>query len=392
MNEETPKQEKIEIDRNNKILFISNKTIKNPKEFNTIYSKNATNDYTQKQSNEKLNTNKDNNNEDKNVNNNTNSKISLNKEQLYETFLLFQNYLSSNKNNFENNNNNHNKDEISPFNLDNEEKDKKINSKLQLYNKQDKSNKNTKDISNEYKNLNFSKVSKKKYINESFASNTKNLSNEYSYDFSNNNLDTYSASIGESLQIIAYDLLNNKNKKKLKSTNVTCKSTKSREIKKIYNNSNNKLIKSDDKREICDYKNKNKENELIKNIKKIKVIKCKEVYKREINDKNNREQIILDKIKELNSETIKFREEKDKVVKIKNEYEKLHEKLIKDIDDFNKRKINFEKYKEEETNKIKEEKEKLLIEKKELNKMVLENQSSNKSTKSDKETINNLKK
>ena len=263
MNEETPKQEKIEIDRNNKILFISNKTIKNPKEFNTIYSKNATNDYTQKQSNEKLNTNKDNNNEDKNVNNNTNSKISLNKEQLYETFLLFQNYLSSNKNNFENNNNNLNKDEISPFNLDNEEKNKKISSKLQLYNKQDKSNKNTKDIFNEYKNLNFSKVSKKKYINESFASNTKNLSNEYSYDFSNINLDTYSASIGESLQIMAYDLLNNKNKKKLKSTNVTCKSTKSREIKKIYNNSNNKLIKSDDKREICDYKNKNKESELI---------------------------------------------------------------------------------------------------------------------------------
>jgi hypothetical protein len=131
----------------------------------------------------------------------------------------------------------------------------------------------------------------------------------------------------------------------------------------------NKTNKSETKGEISDYKNKskNKENELIKNIKKIKVGKCKDEYKRDINDKNNKEQIIENKIKELNYETIKFREEKDKVIKIKKEYEKLHEKLIKDIEEFNLKKINFEKYKEEEYNKIKEEKEKLLIERKKLN-------------------------
>ena len=392
MYEETPKQEKIEIDSNNKILFISNKTIKNQKESNTINSQYATNDYTQKQDNEKLNSNKNNENENQNINDNTNSKIFLNKEQLYETFLLFQNYLSSYKNNFENNNNQNKDEEISPFNLDNEEKNKKILSKLQFYNKQNKPKNTTKDISNNFKNLNHSKVSKKKYLNESFASNTKNVSNEYSCDFSNNNLETYSASIGDSLQIMAYDLLNNKKKKKLNSMNVTCKSTKSREIKNICNNLNYKQLKSDDKREISDYKNKNKENELLKNIKKIKVIKCKEEYKRETNDKTIKEQIILDKIKELNYETVKFREEKDKVIKIKNEYEQLHEKLIKDIDDFNKRKIEFEKFKEEEINKIKEEKEKLLMERNEFNNFILENQSSNQSTKNDKETINNLKK
>ena len=101
MYEETPKQEKIEIDKNNKILFISNKTIKNPKESNTINSKYTTNDYTQKQNIDKLNSNKDNENENQNINDKKKKKISLNKEQLYETFLLFQNYLSSNKNNFE---------------------------------------------------------------------------------------------------------------------------------------------------------------------------------------------------------------------------------------------------------------------------------------------------
>ena len=72
--------------------------------------------------------------------------------------------------------------------------------------------------------------------------------------------------------MMAFDLLNNKNKEKLNSMNITCKSVKSIEIKNICNNSNYKQLKSDDK-------NKNKESELIKNIKKIKDINCKEEYK-----------------------------------------------------------------------------------------------------------------
>ena len=74
-----------------------------------------------------------------------------------------------------------------------------------------------------------------------------------------------------------------------------------------------------------------------------------------------------------------------------NEYEKLHVKLMKDIEDLNIKKNNFEKYKEEEINKIKEEKERLLKERKELNSIKLENQSLNISQKNDKETINHLK-
>ena len=100
------------------------------------------------------------------------------------------------------------------------------------------------------------RIKRKKYLNESFTLNNKNLSNEYSHDFSSNNLDTYSASIGDSIQVMAYDLLNNKNKKKLNSMNITCKTTKSRDNKNILNKINNKTNKSETKREISDYNNK----------------------------------------------------------------------------------------------------------------------------------------
>ena len=332
MKVETPNQENQEIDKN-----------KNSKESKIINSNNDTNDATKNKNEEKINSDKN------NMNNNT-EYININKDQLYETFLLFQNYLSIKKINPQKKIEIKEIDDISSFNIDNNESQNNKNpSNIQFY-KQNNLKKNSKEIQHELKSLNFSKINQKKYINESFTINTKNLSNEYSHDFSNNNLETYSASIGDSIQIMAYDLLNNKNKKKLNSMNITCKTTKSRDINNNYNNMTNKINKSEIKEEISDYKNKskNKENELIKNIKKIKVVKCKEEYKRETNDKNNREQLIQNKIKELNYETIKFREEKDKVIKIKKEYEKLHEKLIKDIEEFNLKKMNFEKYKEEE--------------------------------------------
>ena len=371
MKVETPNQDNQEINKN-----------KNLDKKKVISSNNNTNDTTKNKIEETINSDKN------NINNNT-EYININKDQLYETFLLFHNYLSTKQIN-------PSKidikeiDDISSFNLDNESLNKKNVPNIQFY-KKNNLKKNSKENSHDLKSLNFSKINQKKYINESFTINTKNVSNEYSHDFSNNNLDTYSASIGDSIQIMAYDLLNNKNKKKLNSMNITCKTTKSRDIKNAYNNLTNKTNKSETKGEISDYKNKskNKENELIKNIKKIKVGKCKEEYKRDINDKNNnnKEQIIENKIKELNYETIKFREEKDKVIKIKKEYEKLHEKLIKDIEEFNLKKINFEKYKEEEYNKIKEEKEKLLIERKKLNNIKFEN----KTNKNNEETINDLK-
>ena len=367
MNVEIQKQENIELNNDNKNICISNSKIPDSNK----NSENKTEDCTQKQN--KNETNSDNN-----------SKISLNKEQLYETFLLFQNYLSENQKEQIDKKNN----ETSQFNIGNEELNKNFVTSMQLY-KQNNVKKNTEENLNDLKSLDYSKRKRKKFLNESFTLNAKNIVNEYSYDFSNNNTDTYSASIGDSIQFMAYDLLNNK--KKLNDVNACNQTTKSKESKNIYNNlNNNKANKVFKKKEIVDYKNK--EKELIKNIKKIKVIKSKEKSNKDIKDKNsNREQVIENKIKELNYEITKFKEEKDKVIKIKKEYEKLHTKLMKDIEDLNIKKNNFEKYKEEEINKLKEEKEKLLKERKELNSIKLENQSLNISQKSDKETINHLR-
>ena len=52
----------------------------------------------------------------------------------------------------------------------------------------------------------------------------------------------------------------------------------------------------------------------------------------------NKEQLINEKIKELNEEIAKFKEETNKVTSLKEEYEKLQDKLLKDIKEFNLKK------------------------------------------------------
>ena len=56
---------------------------------------------------------------------------------------------------------------------------------------------------------------------------------------------------------------------------------------------------------------------------------------------NNKEHIIQQKIKELNEEIINFKEERNKINKLKEEYEKLQNKLIEDIQQFNEKKEEF---------------------------------------------------
>ena len=82
-----------------------------------------------------------------------------------------------------------------------------------------------------------------------------------------------------------------------------------------YNNSDNKKYKYIDTQQL-------------KNIKlEIKVNKKKNL--------NSKEQLIEEKIKELNNEIQKFKEERNKVTLLKEEYEKLHSELLKDIKEFN---------------------------------------------------------
>ena len=432
-----------------------------------------------------------------------NSNILLNKEQLYETFLLFQKFLSAtqcinidknkdsniintntnsyintvsntdinndfistlnnlkevitNKENINNNIQNVQK-EIKDFNLEKENQENALTSNFQQYNKNhiNKISKHPKDnisfsksnindsknnnlgnnisdkefekesskkifikkssnlfpvtkIKNlsqenikEFNGINYSKVNTKNN-NESF--NKKNMSNDYSFDFSNNNIDSYSCSLGDSLQIMANDLFKTKimknNTDSIKLVQNYNKTSKSNDINKLNNllDNNNmqsaRQIRKNNYIESYNYKNQ----ELAKESKKIKVIKKKDENSTKNIDlnlneysKNNKEQIIEEKIKELNKETIRFREEIEKVIKLKKEYEKLHEKLIQDIDNFNEKKEKFEKYRIEELNKIKEEKKNISSQTKLLSNIKIENQSLNISNKNDKETINNLK-
>ena len=113
---------------------------------------------------------------------------------------------------------------------------------------------------------------------------------------------------------------------------------------------------------------------------------------------SSKEQIIEAKIKELNEETEKFKEERNKVTFLKNEYEKLSEKLMNDIEEFNIKKEEFEKYKQSEIENIKNKKmslnqhppmisesnNKIIMSLKNQNQILLQN------SKKDKETIKSL--
>ena len=255
---------------------------------------------------------------------------------------------------------------------------------------------------NNINNINIIKKKKINNINESFIQTKQASSNDYSFDYLNNNND-YSISPGDCLKIMSNDLLadNKKHKRKIKMNSIKNKNhnktSESNEINKIItniNNVNNDIIKTSRERNkhnsIKSYNSKGEE--LTKNIKKIKVMKNNKDENFNNNSIKNKEQIIEGKIKELNIETIKFREETKKVIKIKKEYEQLHEKLIKDIDNFNKRKDEFEKFRLVELNKINEEKKNLDLQSNIIiNNLKLENHSLIISNKKDKEMINHLR-
>ena len=115
-----------------------------------------------------------------------------------------------------------------------------------------------------------------------------------------------------------------------------------------------------------------------------------------INNKNknflsSKEQIIEEKINDLNIEAIKFREERDKINKLKIEYEKLQTQLFKDIDVFSKKKEEFEKFRQNEINNINKERKNLLIDNKNIINIKNQNKSLEIEIKKNEETISQLK-
>ena len=228
-------------------------------------------------------------------NNGINPNISLNRDQLYKAFLLFQNIFNSPqtfKTNINNTSTNH---EVSEFTIGNE-KDKNKKQESEIYKLSNKRLKNKNNIENykECKNnrkmRNFSNITQKNSLTRNLLSKKnsriKYRRGDYSFDL-------------ESSSII-------------KSSNQFY-TNKSKKFKKLNNNINSS---------------------------------CNDIF-------NYKEKFVGEKIEELNNEIKKFKQETKKVKQIKTEYEKLQRQLTEDMIDFKLKKKEFEKYKEEELNKIK---------------------------------------
>ena len=104
---------------------------------------------------------------------------------------------------------------------------------------------------------------------------------------------------------------------------------------------------------------------------------------------------VPDKLAELTNEIQKLKNENSKLLKLKEDYDKLNLKLQKEKRDFitqqEQEHLKFEAYKEEEMKKINKEKKQIAKEQKQLTELRNKAQTSNISSKKDKEIIEQLK-
>ena len=103
-----------------------------------------------------------------------------------------------------------------------------------------------------------------------------------------------------------------------------------------------------------------------------------------------KEQLIMVKIKELNHETQRFKEERKKVMSLKEEYEQLQTKLLQDIEDFNEKKNKFELYVLSENEKLQKDRKDFINESKFLTNLKQQNHSLAANNKIYQKKIKNL--
>ena len=405
----------------------------------------------------------------------------LNKEQFYQSFVLFQKYLYWNihKNYFQNlkkSNNNicqnqqssniknsqksnneilkkenddkitldENKEKKSNFSLNNNNKENKIkNSKNYsetLSNKNYKiNNYDERPIKTSHKNflellensirkknreffvqifqrkiriIKGKKVLKKRPANSidySILKNEKkniNKINKY-YSYDNILSKKYKKNIFDCIQ--TQRSIKNKDIQEFKSNTNTNTNLKVNDDIKYNNNKENKSINKNsnndnqEKKGITENENnivqkkdiKNQVPPLARNVNEIK--NENDSNKNELNTKvnnnkiANRQYIIQQKIQELNEEISNFREERNKIQKLKEEYEKLQSKLIEDIQEFNDKKEEFEKYRLNEMNKIMQDKIKYTTVNRNFNDIKMNYHNMVLCSEKDKEIIKNLK-
>ena len=96
-------------------------------------------------------------------------------------------------------------------------------------------------------------------------------------------------------------------------------------------------------------------------------------------------------IKQLTNELNKYKEERQNIMELKNEYEKLHSKLQEDIELFNTKTNEFELYKDTESKKLQKKEKAIADEMKLCNHIKLQNHTLSTNSKKDKELIESLK-
>ena len=149
----------------------------------------------------------------------------------------------------------------------------------------------------------------------------------------------------------------------------------------------NKLFLDNLKENIKNYKISRLEICLINNKDK----EINESENKKANEIDQREELLNQKMKEINKEMVKLKEERNKVNRIRMEYEKSLSKLNNDIYQFNQKKEEFEKYRKNEINKIKNDKKNILIESKNIKDIKSQNQLFIMKAKKDKENNDELK-
>ena len=330
-----------------------------------------------------------------------NKNLSMDKEKLFETFMLFQNFININ-NNIQNENKRQLNNEVerqikTKYIMNKSPKEEKENlppPKKINYDDRPIKTSNTnfmelleKTLANEKEEDYYKNPPKKKIIRQTYENKKKQINiskpskndKKYTYytDFldEQGNLDEekYNKMRGKSFGKINKN--NNNNNKILKAEN---EDNENKE--KNINIENNNLNESEKKKEEI----KDNLNEKQKVINERKKINEQLKYNNHPEIDKNTKIIIEQKMNELNAELSECKEEKARMERLNNECLRIKLKLNNDMEQLNLRKDEFEKYRETEIKRF--EKERKL-----LNTLKIQNQTLTQNAKKDKDTIEGLK-
>ena len=193
---------------------------------------------------------------------------------------------------------------------------------------------------NKYKNIFNEEKANSQYINNNINNNVNN-NNVNNNNLNNEDNDKVFNDIENKIKIEA-------ERANYEENNIIKDNGKTLKVESQLNNNENEKTKEKD--QIYIDINENTLKNISNNINNINI------KERDSLISSNKDKLISQKLKELDLETVKFREERNKIMKLKNDYEKLQKQLIEDIEEFQRKKEQFEKYKQNEMERLKKKK------------------------------------